>query len=105
MTAVLFVVASGVGAAVRLRINQCGWTWISTLVANVIGSFGLGWLLAGEPSDATVTVIGTGFLGTLTTFSMFALEATEGAPPRRVAILVSTVVLCLVATVVGHALG
>ncbi len=51
MTPVLFVLAAGLGAATRLRINQFGWTWISTLVANVVGSFALGWLLAGDPSD------------------------------------------------------
>lgn len=105
MTATLFIVAAGLGAAARLRINQYGWTWISTLVANTLGSFLLGWLLASAPAESTVTVVGTGFLGSLTTFSMFALEATEGAPRRRVAILLSTLVLCLVAATAGHALA
>ena len=105
MTAVLFVVASGLGAATRLRINQYGWTWISTLVANVLGSFALGWLLAGDPSDAIRTVIGTGYLGSMTTFSMFALEATEGPPRRRIAIISTTLVLGLAAATAGHALG
>lgn len=105
MTAALFVMAAGLGAAARLRINQYGWTWISTLVANVIGSFALGWLLERDPSESTVTIVGTGFLGTLTTFSMFALEATEGSPRRRMVILASTLVSCLVAATAGHALG
>lgn len=106
MTAVvLFVVASGLGAATRLHINQLGWTWLSTLAANVIGAFLLGWLMASQPSEIATTAIGTGYLGSLTTFSMFALEATEGGPRRRVAILTSTLVLGLGAAVVGHALG
>jgi len=105
MTAVLFVLASGLGAATRLRINQYGWTWISTLVANVIGSFALGWLLAGDPSDSVLTVIGMGFLGSLTTFSMFALESTEGAPRRRIAIISTTLVLGLLAATLGHTLA
>ncbi|HEY5663814.1 MAG TPA: CrcB family protein [Ilumatobacter sp.] len=105
MTPVWFALAAGLGAATRLRINQYGWTWISTLVANVIGSFALGWLLAGDPSDAVRTVVGTGYLGSLTTFSMFALEATEGAPRRRIAIVSSTLVLGLLAATAGHAVG
>ena len=105
MTAFLFVVASGLGAATRLRVNQFGWTWISTLVVNVAGAFALGWLLAGNPSDTTATVVGTGFLGSLTTFSMFALEATEGAPKRRIAIIASNLALGLAAASVGHAIG
>lgn len=105
MTPVLFVVAAGLGGAVRLRVNQYGWTWISTLVVNVVGSLGLGWLVASEPADSALTVIGTGFLGSLTTFSMFALEATSGAPRRRVAVLASNLVLGLLAATAGHALG
>lgn len=105
MTVVLFALASGLGAAIRLRVNQYGWTWISTLVVNVFGAFALGWLLAGDPTDRTATVIGTAFLGSLTTFSMFALEATEGAPRRRMTIIVSTLVLGLAAASAGHALG
>ena len=105
MTAVLFVIASGFGAATRLRINQYGWTWVSTLVANVLGSFALGYLLAGDPSDRLRTVIGTGYLGSLTTFSMFALEATEGVPKRRITIISATLIFGLLAATAGHALG
>lgn len=105
MTAALFLLASGLGAAARFRISRFGWTWPGTLLANVVGSFLLGWLLAGEPAASTATVIGTGFLGSLTTFSMFALEATEGGPRRRLTILLSTLVGCLLAATVGHALG
>ena len=105
MTAVLFVVASGLGAATRLRINQYGWTWVSTLVANVIGSFALGWLLASDPSDSVLTVLGIGYLGSLTTFSMFALEATEGPSRRRIAIISATLLLGLLAATLGHTIG
>jgi CrcB protein len=105
MTGVLFVIAAGLGAATRLRINQYGWTWISTLVANVAGSFLLGLLLAGDPSDTARTVIGTGYLGSLTTFSMFALEATEGSSRRRIAIISATLILGLLAATAGHAIG
>lgn len=105
MTAALFVVASALGAAARLRVNQYGWTWLSTLAVNVAGSFLLGWLLAAGPSEHVSAVVGAGFLGSLTTFSMFAIEATEGEPRRRIAIIVSTLVLGLLAATLGHALG
>jgi CrcB protein len=105
MTAVLFVLASGLGAATRLRINQYGWTWVSTLTANVIGSLALGWLIASDPSDSVRTVIGMGYLGSLTTFSMFALESTEGAPRRRIAIISTTLLLGLLAATAGYTIG
>lgn len=105
MTPVLFALGAGVGAMARLRVNQYGWTWLSTLVVNVVGSFGLGWLLATSPSEAVVTVVGTGFFGSLTTFSMFAVEATEGAVRRRIAIIVTNLVLGLAAAIAGHAVG
>ena len=101
----LFAIAAGLGAATRLRINQLGWTWLSTLAANVLGAFLLGWLLASDPSEGIATVVGTGYLGSLTTFSMFAVEATEGGTRRRVAVLVSNLALGLVAATLGHALG
>lgn len=105
MTAVWFVVAAALGASVRLRVNQFGWTWLSTLTVNVVGSFLLGWLVAAEPGDGTATVVGTGFLGSLTTFSMFALEASEGGRRRRVAIVASNLALGLLAAWVGLRLG
>lgn len=105
MTVVLFVVAAGLGTATRLGVSRRGATWLNTLIVNVSGSFLLGWLLALDPHESTVTVVGIGFLGSLTTFSMFALEATEGSPSRRVTILASTLVSCLAAVSIGHALG
>jgi CrcB protein len=104
-TPLLFVVAAGLGAATRLRINQFGWTWLSTLAANVVGAFALGWLTAATSSESVMTVIGTGYLGTLTTFSMFALEATEGGRRRRAAIVATTLLLGLGAAALGHTIG
>ena len=105
MTIALFVLAAGLGAAARLRVNQYGWTWLSTLAVNTVGAFGLGWLMATGPSEATATVVGTGFLGSLTTFSMFTLEATEGGLRRRVVIVAATLAAGLTAAVLGARLG
>lgn len=105
MTAVLFVLGAGVGAAVRHQVGQFGWGWIGTLIVNVVGSFALGLLIGGAPSDAALTVVGTGTLGSLTTFSMFALEATEGSPKRRIAVLAVTLPAALLAATIGYELG
>lgn len=105
MTAVLFAAAAGLGAATRLGVNTLGWTWLSTLAVNVVGSLLLGWLIASQPTDATLTVVGTGYLGSLTTFSMFAIEAGEGGPRRRWAVVTSNLLLGLAAASLGHALG
>lgn len=52
---------------------------LGTLVVNVIGSFLLSFLsslgVAGMVPPAVRTAIGTGFLGAMTTFSTFELEA------------------------------
>jgi CrcB protein len=105
MSAVLFVLGAGVGAAARHQVNQFGWGWVGTLVVNIVGSFMLGLLVGGAPSEATVTVVGTGMLGALTTFSMFALEATEGPPKRRIAVLTTTLVAAMLAVTFGYELA
>ena len=105
MTAALFVFAAGLGAAGRHLVNQLGIGWIGTLAVNTVGAFALGWLVAAEPGPTTATVVGVGFLGSLTTFSTFALEATEGPPSRRAAVLASTLTLGLAAAALGVSLG
>ena len=44
---------------------------------NVVGAFALGVVVATDPGARTLTVVGAGLLGNLTTYSTFALEATE----------------------------
>ena len=96
-----FVAASALGAMARHRVNLLGRRWVGTLGVNVVGSFLLGWLVAAEPADGLRTVVGVGFLGTLTTFSMFALEATEGPARHRITVVASTMLICLVAATLG----
>jgi len=50
-------------------------------------------------------VIGTGLLGSFTTFSMFALEVAEERPARRVAIVAGSLVLGIGAAAIGFALA
>lgn len=109
MTAAGFAIAAGLGAAARYGAGRMRWpggrTWLGTLAVNVAGSFALGWLLASQPPDAVATVAGTGFLGSLTTFSMFAIEASGGRPGRRAAVIATNVCLGLAAAAAGHALA
>lgn len=105
MTAVAFVLAAAIGASVRYAVNLLGRGWYGTLVVNVVGAFVLGWLVASDVPSATLTVVGTGFCGTLTTFSSFALEATGGPPAVRIKVITSTLVLGIAAAAVGLALA
>jgi len=105
VTLTLCVIAAGLGAMVRHRVNLLGGRWAGTLGVNVAGSFALGWLVVSRPSDDVVTIVGIGFLGTLTTFSMFALEATEGSPRHRVTVAGAMLTCGLAAAAAGYAIG
>lgn len=105
MTAALFVAGAGLGTAIRYLVNGLGFGWLGTLTVNVIGSFALGLLVSVEPGPTTMTVLGTGVLGSLTTFSSFALEATERPLAHRSRVIAASVVLGLAAASAGYALG
>jgi fluoride exporter len=105
VTPVLFIAAAGAGAALRHLVNQAGLRWVGTLVINIVGAFALGLLVAVEPSANAATVLGTGLVGSFTTFSTFALEATESDDRQRVMIIGATLVLGLAAAAAGFALG
>ncbi len=54
------------------------WPW-GTFVVNIVGALLLGYLVArilvaGHPESLGLPLLGTGFLGALTTFSTFSLE-------------------------------
>ena len=85
MTAALFVLAAAFAAALRLAIGVRLGSWWGLLVVNVAGSALLGVLVASDASTATVTVLGTGGCGALTTYSSFALEVRSLGPLRGAA--------------------
>lgn len=75
MTPLLFVIAAAAGAVGRHLVGRLACAWQALLFVNTAGAAILGWLLQRDVSNATVTVVGLGFCGALTTYSSFALEA------------------------------
>ena len=104
MTAVAFLIAAGLGSAARHGVNQLGFGWKGTALVNVAGALLLGLLVGTDPARSTATVVGMGFLGSLTTFSMFALEVAEAGRWQRLVILTVTLVAGIGAAALGHAL-
>lgn len=54
-----------------------GWSFLSTLIVNVLGSFAIGWVLgfgSGRWEQDYLTIITVGVLGGFTTFSAFSAE-------------------------------
>ncbi len=74
MTPLLFVVAAASGAVGRHLVGRVVCSWQALLVVNTVGSALLGWLVSRDVSDATMTIVGIGLCGSLTTFGSFALE-------------------------------
>lgn len=105
MTAALFVASAAIGAALRHQVNRLGTGWRGTLGLNVAGAFALGWLLAADTQPETVTVVGVGLLGSLTTFSTFSLEVIESPRRHRLVIVSATLVLGIAAAMLGHSVG
>ncbi|RBY92726.1 CrcB family protein [Blastococcus sp. TF02A-30] len=103
MTALLVAAGAVVGAplrllATRLAVRRGRDAAVGTLVVNVLGSAVLGALFGAADVDAAVlALVGTGFCGTLTTFSTFGADVVrlveQGALPRALAYLGATLVL------------
>ena len=82
---VLFFFLAAGGSLLRLGFQNSGrWSKpAGTFVANIIASFLLGVLLGGSPSAESVTVIGTGFLGSFSTFSTVMMEVSDEVEGNR----------------------
>ena len=106
MTVLLVVVGAVVGAPLRLLAERVGaarrgrGSVVGIATVNVAGSALLGFLLGlgGVPAPV-VALVGTGFCGTLTTFSTFGYDVVrlveERAGARAVAYLAGTLLLGL----------
>jgi len=108
--------AGAAGAIARYGVSRAigvrTFPW-ATLSINVVGSFLLGFVLAGPGtarwSTTVTTAVGVGFLGAFTTFSTFTYETDEllreSRPAIAVAYVVSSLALGLVAGAVGYVIG
>lgn len=94
----------------RVAVARAGpGSVLGILAVNVLGSAVLGALLgARDLPPAVVALVGTGFCGTLTTFSTFGWDVVrlveERAVGRALAYLAATLVLGLGAAAAGYAL-
>lgn len=97
------------------QLTGPGFPW-GTLAINVLGSFVIGWFGAITSMDGRWDVhanwrvfVMVGLCGGFTTFSAFSLQTMEllraGAPGRAGAYVVGSVVLCVLGTWAGLALG
>ena len=112
MTALYVALGALVGAPLRLLAERVAvarrgrGSVLGTLTVNVLGSAVLGVLLGlRDVSPAVLALVGTGFCGTLTTFSTFGFDVVrlveERAVTRAVAYLAGTLVLGLGAAALG----
>ncbi|MBG0918627.1 fluoride efflux transporter CrcB [Exiguobacterium sp. SRB7LM] len=98
--------AGAVGALARyglgMMIDSIGPSAfpISTLLINLIGSFLLGWLThmflrTGKLSPQFVTIVGTGMIGSFTTFSTFSVETIRLLDESRIGLALLYVFLSI----------
>lgn len=98
--AVLAVAAGGaVGAVVRHLLTLAPWgARHGVLIANTVGSSGLGALVAVVDSPVVLLLLGTGLCGALTTWSTLAVQTEElgrRSPGRAVAFVTLNLILGL----------
>ena len=114
MTTLYVAVGGTLGVMARYGIGRAtlhheALLW-STVGINIVGSFLLGLLVAENWFDRDIREgLGVGFLGGLTTFSTFSvqavLEVDAGEPARAMAYVLASVLGGLAAATAGYALG
>jgi CrcB protein len=105
--AVLVAVGGFAGANLRHIISLVVPGLGGTFTANVLGCLALGVLsyeaeLVGVLSEETWYLAATGFLGSLTTYSTFALETVQAAPMLGVANVAANYAVGFAAVLVGR---
>lgn len=85
LSTILFLFFAGSGASIRWRLQDVNlWDdWISTALVNVFSSFFIGFVVASNPASEVVTILGVGFLGSLSTFSTVIMQSAETIEGRN----------------------
>lgn len=115
MTFLLIAAGAALGAPLRYLTDRfiqarhdSVFPW-GTLTVNVAGSLTLGLLVGARTGPAAMALAGTGFCGTLTTYSTFSYEtlrlAQGGSRFYAIANIVANVVAGLGAAFLGLAIG
>ena len=109
------VLIGGLGAVLRFRIDGAIGARVKsdfpygTFAINISGSFALGLLWGAGVSDTVLFVVGTGLLGSYTTFSTWMFEshrlAEAGALRACIVNVVSSLAAGLAAITLGHVVG
>ena len=111
LSAFLFLFLAGCGASIRWRLQNLHlWdSWISTVCVNIFSSFFIGFLIAANPASEVVTILGVGFLGSLSTFSTVIMQSAKTIEDRdywlTVIILGSNIVLGILFAYIGLRFG
>jgi len=108
MTLLLVALGASVGAPLRYLSAALldGERYpFGTLVANVVGSFLLGVLVAAGATGGWLALLGTGFCGGFTTYSAFAVQTHRLGPRRGAAYAAVTIGVALAACALGVVLG
>jgi fluoride exporter len=114
VTLLLVLLGGAVGAPARYladvavqRLHRSSFPW-GTWAVNMAGSFVLGVVAAGA-STWTLTLVGTGFCGALTTFSTFSFEtvrlAQEGSMIKAAVNAFASVAVALGMCAAGYAIA
>ena len=111
LSAFLFLFLAGCGASIRWRLQNLHlWdSWISTVCVNIFSSFFIGFLIAANPASEVVTILGVGFLGSLSTFSTVIMQSAKTIEDRdywlTVMILGLNIVLSVLFAYIGLRFG
>ena len=107
MIALLVALGAAIGAPLRFL---CAYYLDrpfprGTLLVNVAGSFVLGVCSALALSGSLLALVGTGFCGTVTTYSAFSVQTVTLGRRTGTVYAALTIILALLAATLGFALG
>ena len=111
LSAILFLFFAGSGASIRWRLQNLNLRddWISTILVNVFASFFIGFLVASNPASEVVTILGVGFIGSLSTFSTVIMQSAKTIEGKNhwltILILGSNIVLSVLFAYIGLKFG